>query len=97
MASQQRKIFEKNLYKADARDNISTGSCELIGKRHSSNALKRYENRVKPIMEEMYFKAIKYHFILMILKIFFFNFNTYSIRDATEGLCLLIVEGKINY
>ena len=39
MASQQRKIFEKNLYKADARDDISTGSCELIGNRHSSNAL----------------------------------------------------------
>jgi len=76
MASQQRKIFEKNLYKANARDNISTGSCELIGKRHSSNALKRYENRVKPIMEEMYFKAIKYHFILMILKIFFFLIST---------------------
>ena len=71
MASQQRKIFEKNLYKADARDNISTGSCELIGKRHSSNALKRYKNRVKPTLEEMYFKAIKYHFILMIRKIFF--------------------------
>ena len=72
MASQQRKIFEKNLYKADARDNISTGSCELIGKRHSSNALKRYENRVKLTMEEMYFKAIKYNFILMIRNIFFF-------------------------
>ena len=72
MASQQRKIFDKNLNKADARDNISTGSCELIRKRHSSNALKRYENRVKPTTEEMYFKAIKYHFILIILKLFFF-------------------------
>ena len=40
MASQQRKIFDKNLNKADARDNISTGSCELIphvqGKRNPS-------------------------------------------------------------